>query len=60
MQEGEHSTAGGGASKGRLDRNLPPLQGGFPSNDHDSFSVTPLLTKVRIICACVVTMKVHL
>ena len=44
MQEGEHSAADVGASKGRPDKDL--AQGGFPSNAHDSFSVTPLLTKV--------------
>ncbi|CAL5224837.1 g7591 [Coccomyxa viridis] len=42
-QEGEHSAADVGASKGRPDKDL--AQGGFPSNAHDSFSVTPLLTK---------------
>ncbi len=56
MQEGERSAAAGGASKGRADRDVSPVQGGFPSNDHDSFSVTPLLTKV---CISVLTVHMH-
>lgn len=50
MQEGKHSSKGAAASEAQLDSTGHPVRGGLPSNDNDSFSVTPLLIKVRPSC----------